>query len=142
MTRPGAAPALVIDDAAQHREQAWRAVDLVDDDECAVLRPEVCVSVVEPAQVSGALQVEVPRRATELGLDSPGQRGLPDLTRAEQHDGGCRPESVEDGWQESAINHCRYSNTCRSFSAIHCDPLSCQVDGGRACSVDGGGAAF
>ena len=89
----------VIDQAAQHLEQAWQAVDLVEHDQLARLCPQVGVRILQPQSIRRPLQVEVHRPARPISCHTLRQRGLAHLAWPEQHHGGrTRQGSAEIGF--------------------------------------------
>ena len=99
----------VVDDAAQGPEQVGYTVDLIEHDEAVAHRPEVAAGVGKAVEVGGVLQVEVEAGFGRAGGvsggrvgDLPGQRGLADLPRAEQGNGGEEREVFLQGGVEEA----------------------------------------
>jgi hypothetical protein len=103
--------AAIVNDAAQHREQLWNAVDLIDDYQPGGLRPQVGVSIIQPPPVSRPLHVQIDRAGRPPGGHTPGQGGLADLSWTQQH--GCwhhRTQAADNFMLNVAIYHSRKFN--------------------------------
>ena len=75
----------LVDDAPQDLEQAWHAVDLVQDDQFVALRTQVGVGIGQTQAVGGAFQVEVGAASGPCVGQGQGQGGLAHLARPQQH---------------------------------------------------------
>lgn len=110
MAKPRAGGTLVVNDAAQDFKQARHAMDLVNDDEFALLATQVGVGIVESPPIRGAFHVEVKR----FGGPIPGQPsrggGFADLARPEQYDCRAGRQLGAEGLFGEAGNHCRKYN--------------------------------
>ena len=58
----------------------------VDDDELSGLCAQIGVGIIQSAQISRTLEIEIERRITPLLRNLARQRGLADLARPQEHD--------------------------------------------------------
>ena len=88
MAKPLAGGASVVNDATEDFKQAGHAMDLINDNEFAVLLAQIGIGIVESSPIGGTLHVEVKRFSGPVPGQSSGGGGFADLTRPQQHD--CR----------------------------------------------------
>jgi hypothetical protein len=96
---------VVVDDAAQDFKHTGCAVNLVQDDQLALLGAQIGVGIFQPQAVSRALQVQIHRTARPVNGQRAGQGGLAHLARPQQHHGGGLKQFLADGGFELAAFH-------------------------------------
>lgn len=110
MAKPLAGGAPVVNDATEDFKQAGHAMDLVDDDQFAVLLAQVGIGIVESSPIGGPLHVEIKRFGGPIPGQPSGGGGFADLTRPQQHDRRAGGQLGAEGLFGEARNHCRKSN--------------------------------
>lgn len=107
--------AMRIDFRSQRRKQARHELHLVEHDESITLRDEEQLRVREHRTIAFAFDVHE-QGARMLGRNGAGQRGLADLTRAENRDSGVEGEALANLGGKQAIDHscilCGYRSVC------------------------------
>ena len=93
---------IVINDATQNFKNTRRAMDLVNYDQLAILRPDVPIGIIKPKPIRRPFKIQIHRATRPVSCQGSRQRCFPNLTGAQQDDSGCcRQLCAQDGFSLS-----------------------------------------